>query len=317
MGLMTRAVGDKIRTQLLTHLTSHDFYWETINLAGGATISVSFPLRKKYSDLDELKKMDPNPNSKLKLEPYLFVPVTPQETMKIAAKLGYFPLTRAVADQMFNQATQVLFKRSLYPDMFNLIEFTKELETTAYGSQYGWGMAAGWHKLWVLSTHQSPQGSKHGAHKEGPFLYTKVLKPVNYGFVDKAGTPKTVVPGGKYLDKTKYALHQDVGNAHGGNHWDYSQLLQLMTNFKDPSNPGLDLKTALLQGHPAIWDEKEWDPKDKKEKDAKLSADQMPIGSVELPLPFGLQVPFNPFDVTVEINENGDIAINGIMQQKK
>ncbi len=298
MGLMTRTDGERIRTELLTHLTFNDFNWETINLAGGATISVSFPLRKYYTDLEKLKKMDTNPNSKLKLDSYLFVPVTPQETMKIAARHNCFPLTRAVADQMFNDSTKVLFKRSLAPDMFNLIEFTKELAATAYGSQYGWGMAAGWHKLWVLSTHQSPPGSKYGAHKEGPFLYTKILKPVNYGFVDKAGTPKTVVPGGKYLDKTKYALHQDVGNAHFGNHWDYSQLLQIMRNFKDPSNPGLDLKTALLQGHPALWDE-----------GAALSADQMPIGSVELPIPFS--------NVTVAITENGDIAINGVIQQKK
>lgn len=89
-----------------------------------------------------------------------------------------------------------------------------------------------------------------------------------------------------------------MGNAHAGNHWDYSQLLQIMRNFKDPSNPGLDLKTALLQGHPALWDE-----------GAALSADQMPTGSVELPIPFS--------NVTVAITENGDIAINGVIQKKK
>ncbi|MEP6902051.1 MAG: hypothetical protein ABJA66_09890, partial [Actinomycetota bacterium] len=82
---------------------------------------------------------------------------------------------------------------------------------------------------------------------------------INHGLYFK-GTPQ---PGTLLSSHgSKYKAIQNIGGAHGDDHWDYSQLLQLMRGvvpipFKDKSGNTtmMDMETALLNGHPSLWDE--------------------------------------------------------------
>ncbi len=165
------------------------------------------------------------------LKDNVFVPVTAPETMKLARKLEVFPLTRAVMDQAHNVANQV-GKQKTPTSLFDFVTYTKRLEGTAYLTQFGYALSSGAHKLWVISS-------------RGPV--------VNYGFY----IPRVrgeLVRCGPLLDPQQNVI-QGLGTAHNGGHWDYSQMLQFMTGLKDPGGQRVDLRQALLERNPAVWDE--------------------------------------------------------------
>ncbi len=216
----THAETNPQRLALLAKVNSGSFAWHTVSLAGGATVEVSLPV-----------KVDG-----------VFLPVMAAEQKKVAGAVAAVPLTRAVADRAFEDATAagtfVPFQGQ-YPHMFDYDRFTKFLDGTAYGgSPQPWAFGA--HKLWLLS-----RFSNKGA--------------VNYGFfgpgVDGNGKPDNRPATGHPNLTTHVHIQQDLGGRHDAAHWDYSQLLQLMRNLKDAAGGPLDLRAELLAGNPAVWDE--------------------------------------------------------------
>jgi hypothetical protein len=165
-----------------------------------------------------------------------FLPVTAQEQWNLARKFKLFPLTRAVADQAFNAATYVPPKPQ-WPHMYDFEMQTNYLKTTTYYSGYGFNFAAGAHKLWLLSSMKGNGATNYG-------FYVDPNNPL----ADKSG-------GGKYLDRKKWLLIQSLGGAHDPGHWDYSQLLQMMSNYRTGDGSTLDLRAALLRGDTGVWDE--------------------------------------------------------------
>lgn len=208
------------RLALLAKVTDKSFTWHRVALAGGGSVAVSLPV-----------KVDG-----------VFVPVTAAEQKGIAARLGLLPLTRAVADQSFNDAkragTFVPFK-GFYPHMHDYDRFTAFLDTTAYGgSPQPWAFGA--HKLWLVS-----RASNRGA--------------VNYGFFGPGtgadNKPNNRPAVGHPNLASPVHIEQDLGGRHDASHWDYSQLLQLMKDLRDAADTPLDLRAELLAGNPAVWDE--------------------------------------------------------------
>lgn len=99
-------------------------------------------------------------------------------------------------------------------------------------TEYGYALSSGAHKLWVISSRG---------------------RTINYGFYIRrvASDP---IRCGPYLD-AQYNVIQSLGARHDDAHWDYSQLLQFMSGLKDPGGQAVDLRRALLDKHPAVWDE--------------------------------------------------------------
>ena len=160
----------------------------------------------------------------------LFVPVTAKETMTLARRFEVFPLTRAVMDQAHNGAVQVGKPQS--PRLFDFVTYSARLKPTAYYQQFGYTLTSGAHKLWVISS-------------RGPVI--------NYGFY----IPRVrgeMVRCGPRLD-SRLNVIQSLGARHNGAHWDYSQLLQFMSRLLDPDGQPVNLRQALLDKHPAVWDE--------------------------------------------------------------
>jgi hypothetical protein len=224
-------MGDKVKTlaetdpgrkALLAKVSDKSFVWHRVPLTGGGGGSVAVSLPVKVDGV--------------------FVPVTAAEQKGIAARHGLLPLTRAVADQSFNDATRagtfVPFKGQ-YPHLFDYDRFTAFLDTTAYGgSPQPWAFGA--HKLWLLSRFPNK-----GA--------------VNYGFfgpgVGGDGKPDTRPAVGHPNLAFPVHIQQDLGGRHDAGHWDYSQLLQLMKELRDADGNALDLRAELLAGNKAVWDE--------------------------------------------------------------
>lgn len=161
----------------------------------------------------------------------LLVPVTQGEALKLAAQFEVLPLTRAVMDQAHNVAVKV-DKPQSPSSLFDFVTYSSRLKNTAYYMQFGYALTSGAHKLWVASS-------------RGPV--------VNYGFY----IPRVrgeMVRCGPYLDP-QYNVIQSLGARHNALHWDYSQLLQFMTGLRDPDGQSMNLRQALLDRNPAVWDE--------------------------------------------------------------
>src|SRR6266542_645258 len=230
-----------LRTTLLSRLTASDLYWIDVPLRGGLTIKVCSPVRVRVTaqDLQPVAKYldGPAPDGPF----YLYPPVNANETSRLALQWNAFPLTRAVFDQAFNVSVYV--PRVPWPPqnearrMYDFVGYSQKLHLQMdYPLHHGVRLVAGAHKLWVLSA-RAPTVN-HGFHA-----------PIK----ECAKAIKTCVPG-PLLDK-RFAAIQDLGTRHDASHWDYSQLLQFMTDLRDPSGRSVDLRGALLSGHPAIWDE--------------------------------------------------------------
>ena len=208
------ATDDELRRQrleLLGRITQSDSYWHDIPLANGFRIRVSSPLMKDN----------------------FFLPGTARESLALARRFEVFPLTRAVADQTHNAAIKVDYsERRRPPTLSDFVAFSAALNATPYGTSYGYALASGQHKWWVISS-------------RGP--------TINYGFYIPRNRTDPVRCG-RYLDNENNVI-QSLGGRHDGGHWDYSQLLQFMTALRDESSQPVDLRDALLNRHPAVWDE--------------------------------------------------------------
>lgn len=201
---MARKIAElnKLRQSLLAKLTATDLRWVEIEIQGGKKAEVSLPVV-----IDNF-----------------YVPVTAEETRKIASRFGSLPLTRAVADQYHNQAIHV---QPRFQDPSKDI-FDFELYSTYLLQKYGDAASrqkfAGAHKLWLLSSFNR--------------------NATNYGFYVKSHSKST--QGGKYLNSS-FTVIQSLGGRHNNQHWDYSQLLQVMR--------GENLKESIINGEPGFWDE--------------------------------------------------------------
>ncbi|MBC7797818.1 MAG: hypothetical protein H7Z37_13175 [Pyrinomonadaceae bacterium] len=162
-----------------------------------------------------------------------FLPVTAKETFQIAKKFNALPLTRAIADEFFNQSEHIP-PQPLDPnkDILNFEKYSTYL-LPRYGDGKSNKKASGAHKLWLLSG----QGTS-----------------INYGFYVKRG--KDASQGGKTLSKD-FTVIQSLGGRHNQEHWDYSQLLQIMRATKPLllNNKSLTLPEAINEGLPGVWDE--------------------------------------------------------------
>ncbi|MBZ5620920.1 MAG: hypothetical protein LAQ69_19660 [Acidobacteriia bacterium] len=206
----------KLRADLLGKVASADFDWYDVKLeykmqngtVGNVTVKVCNPLRKDG----------------------FYLPVTAKETFDFAKKFGWLPLTRAVADQAHNQATQFTYKPQA-PDLLDFEKYTVDTLDKSYGPSYAAHLVSGSHKLWILS---------------------KVGKATNYGFYAQAD--QTHVPNGPRL-KGWYVI-QTRGGAHNATYWDYSQLLQLMkADTLNIDGTNYSLSAAVVAGLEAVWDE--------------------------------------------------------------
>jgi hypothetical protein len=173
---------------------------------------------------------------------YLYPPVNADETYGLALQWNVFPLTRAVFDQAFNVSVYVppipWPPQNDAQRMYDFVGYSQKLHLQMdYPLHHGVRLVGGAHKLWVLSAN-------------GPV--------VNHGLHTTLATcrsnPKLACVPGPLLDK-RFAPIQQLGTKHDASHWDYSQLLQLMTDLRDPSGQSVDLRGALLSRHPAVWDE--------------------------------------------------------------
>lgn len=223
-----RGTLETLRALLLAAIREEDLKWFTLELKMGErgevdtgyTIEVCSPV----------------------LVSGLFVPVTAQETWDMATKFGALPLSRAVADQQVNAAVDRGDFVEFSPQTFDthgpgFDVFTERLKRTRYIADYGNAPVGGSHKLWLLSA------------------LTSDAKPVNYGFHHHGPRlPYAQGASGKYL-YAGYSVVNGLIRAHDwGSHWDYSQLLQLMRGLRADGEP-FDLRQALLDRHPAVWDE--------------------------------------------------------------
>ena len=160
-----------------------------------------------------------------------FVPVTAAETMEMARRFEVFPLSRAVMDQAHNAAVKVA-KPETPPSLYDFITYSNRLKPTPYMTEFGYALTSGAHKLWVISS-------------RGPVI--------NYGFYIRRVASDPVRCGPR-LD-AQYNVIQSLGARHNATHWDYSQLLQFMSRLRDPGGQLVDLRQALIDKHPAVWDE--------------------------------------------------------------
>jgi hypothetical protein len=183
-----------------------------------------------------------------------FVPVTKDDTWRIAKANNAFPLTRAVADQAHNQAiakgTAVEFVGSAPLEDFE--KFSKELcgkgsapfGRDIYRKKRGLELVSGANKLWVLSAATSTASTRainFGAYVNRPLT----------DFEKKHGAG----PGGPYL-ASGWNVVQACHGAHNGQYSDYSQLLQLMKNLRsNQKGETPELVECLKDGDHRVWDE--------------------------------------------------------------
>jgi hypothetical protein len=222
----------------LRKLHKTNLKWSDVPLAGGLKIQVCSPV---YLHRDST---------------FYYVPVTPAETYELANLFGAFPLTSAVADQAHNQAALQLFRpamdASMAKDRFDFPRSSDYYKMNYLSHQMATPpeIVSGGHKIWLLSS----SGTS-----------------VNRGFyVEKAKVGQKPSKNASYLDDLWTTL-QHHGTAHAGeDHWDYSQVLQLMTKLTDGQGKALaftlkeilkatkaeiSADAALKTAHAAIWDE--------------------------------------------------------------
>lgn len=161
----------------------------------------------------------------------LFIPVMAKEALQLARQFEVFPLSRAVMDQTHNYATKVEKPQSP-GSLYDFVTYSERLRATPYYREFGYSLASGAHKLWVASARAAV---------------------VNYGFYIKRVRGE-LVRCGPHLDKQLNVI-QGLGARHNALHWDYSQLLQFMSGLEDPAGQRMDLRQALMDKLPAVWDE--------------------------------------------------------------
>lgn len=164
-----------------------------------------------------------------------YLPISADDLFAKAATWGIFPLSSAVMDQMVYGSNYVPRKHmDSNKEIRDFEKYSKYLHSTLYSSG---GVIMGAHKCWVISG----KGRR-----------------INHGFYLKrrpSGASLTYLPSG-------WDAIQKVGAHHETDapFWDYSQLAQFMRNFKTKDGKTLNLREALQNRHPAVWD-KLFEPK--------------------------------------------------------
>lgn len=208
----------KLRSTLLSKLNHSNFKFKDFKLSDGNTLKIC-----------QAVQVEDNGSN-------YYLPVTAKETFDLAKVYGYFPLTRAVADQIMNKATFLAYQWQ--PELHDFEKYTDFLSGKSYDGISKFGA----HKLWVLSKRRGV-GNK---------------RAINYGFYElRSGQAKgTLERGGTHLNKI-YNPKQGLGGAHDDNHWDYSQLLQFMYAESPLTIDGekLSLRMALTAGKSVVSDE--------------------------------------------------------------
>jgi hypothetical protein len=230
----------ELRCALLKRITKTDLMWLDVPLRDGFSIKVCSPVCIHVSQ-QELRRYAAYLDGQIPANGlWAYLPVTAEETKDLAHRWSVFPLTRAVSDQAHNAAVYVPWPPGDWASAAKICNFLLYSRKLRYFSYQGWALVSGAHKVWVLSAKET------------------AAKAVNHGFqwpislCQKSGI-KVCIPGPRL--KKGFAAVQNLGARHDHAHWDYSQLLQLMTDLKDPQGQVVDLRAALLSGHPAVWDE--------------------------------------------------------------
>ena len=224
--------------------TAENLVWKNVSLVPSVKIGpISFPVVIQVSEV-------------VKIDGY-YIPVNAKETFEFAEKFKALPLTRRVAHQLFQNGSPVAVvgqydasktseSDAAYNPMFDFVKQSKYLESKNYGGVFDFGA----HKIWALSIHKFKKCMETSNPRYGELYRTACENTdpnriaTNYGF---------------YINNKP---EQDLGARHEENHWDYSQLLQLMRGFlpipmrnESGNLTWVDLNSALIERHPAIWDE--------------------------------------------------------------
>lgn len=269
----------ELRKTLLDSITESDFFWFPVKLEGALTAA---------GDREQIEIEVSNPVKVRRI----YLPVTGAETGRMARWLGAYPLTGAVADRLYKAA-----HKAPYQNQNELEDYFKSSDyfQSVYWPYENDRLVFGAHKLWLLSNHgrrdvdcKPVYGKKGEPPKRNPALKTPPSNnpktdqrplvaglqrveacnnepSVNYGFYKQRGK-NDVRPngGGGPALPASVAVVQSLGGKHDANHWDYSQLLQLMRFKKQPGTNDRILEyrgekysmgMALMAGLPFLWDE--------------------------------------------------------------
>jgi hypothetical protein len=221
-----------LRNTLFAKLQTATFKWWDLNLVGGATkISVCAPVYV----MGDHSAGDPGA--------FYYVPVTARETYELAKYFGAFPLTRSVADQLYNRAEVKVARPPGLDASVGDQGYDFEAASKYYHQQYTSGAHdtnryAGGHKLWILSA---------------------VKTSVNHGFYKSRDSTQGPNRGDLL---PQFGAINDLGAFHDEERWDYSQLLQLMKDLRNGGDTpfATTMVQALKDTNRGIWDEGKGNP---------------------------------------------------------
>lgn len=241
---------NKLRDEKIKKLKTwneQNLVWQTVNLGTIQIGSISYPV---VIEVSEVAKVDG-----------YYIPVTATEADDFATQFKALPLTKRVADQLFNKGkavpvmgqhdpTKESQDSNAYNPMNDFVKQSDYLKLKNYKGVFDFGA----HKIWAYSAYKAQKCALKDAKDEA----TKKDYKEKY---EKAceGDPNRIATNfGFYIAGKPF---QDLGARHNASHWDYSQLLQLMRS-KGSTIPiegdekgtvkWIDLKTAIEKKHPAI-----------------------------------------------------------------
>jgi hypothetical protein len=232
----------KLREELLPRVKTDGLKWHEVDLGFRAKVKVCSPasVRVTYNDVKHHKLLFEKPPFDDPERGFrLFVPVTKLDTWKLAQYFEAYPLTKAVSDRAHNRADTKRDKKApeysagIRKYCYDFVGYSLTwLNKVGYRHSHNAHLASGAHKLWIMSNTVSARSPDCPGAPPGQD------PSVNYGFYDS--------------DKAT-GVWQSPASCHNQDHWDYSQLLQLMTDFRVNDRP-VSMTRALLTGHPAVWD---------------------------------------------------------------
>jgi hypothetical protein len=219
------------RDELLKKIDGVSLNWVSVNLKWVDDNKVTQTGKIKVCSPVFVQAADPQTG----LLRYYYVPVTAAETYWFARHFQAYPLTRSVVRQVHYQTTLQMGRPALDASKpgegYDLDTSSRFYTSHYYAHNVPNQIVSGGHKLWILSAKRMS---------------------INHGFYVQTA------PGAK-----TFRVMNDLGAFHDENHWDYSQLLQLMKDLTDSNNQPmkdstgapLTLLQALKGKHKAIWDE--------------------------------------------------------------
>jgi hypothetical protein len=219
------------RDELLKKMDGVSLNWVSVNLSWVDDSKVTHTGKIKVCSPVFVQAAD----TQTGLLRFYSVPVTAAETYWFARHFKAYPLTRSVVRQVHYQTTLQIGRPALDASKpgegYDLDTSSRFYTSHYYAHNVPNQIVSGGHKLWILSA---------------------VKTSINHGFYVKTA------PGAG-----TFQVLNNLGAFHDENHWDYSQLLQLMKDLtdnngqpmKDSTGATLTLLQALKDKHKAIWDE--------------------------------------------------------------